>query len=93
MQSRFGQAAAPPAGFGPNRFVGPGAGSGGILLRAAHHFKRAELIGVELDPSGRGDRLLATSRPRDGDSTRVARRSSYAHFGGLKASRILLARP
>ena len=34
----------------PYRVVDPGAGSGRFLLRAARHFKNAELVGVELDP-------------------------------------------
>ena len=34
----------------PARVVDPGAGSGRFLLRAAHHFRKAHLIGVELDP-------------------------------------------
>ena len=34
----------------PDRVVDPGAGSGRFLLRAARHFKSAELVGVELDP-------------------------------------------
>ena len=34
----------------PSRVVDPGAGSGRFLLRAARHFKDAELVGVELDP-------------------------------------------
>ena len=34
----------------PDRVVDPGAGSGRFLLRAAQHFRSAELVGVELDP-------------------------------------------
>lgn len=34
----------------PARVIDPGVGSGRFLLRAAHHFRKADLIGVELDP-------------------------------------------
>ena len=34
----------------PARVIDPGAGSGRFLLRAAHHFRKADLIGVEVDP-------------------------------------------
>ena len=34
----------------PARVIDPGTGSGRFLLRAARHFKSAELVGVELDP-------------------------------------------
>ncbi len=62
----------------PSRVIDPGAGSGRFLLRAAQHFKNAELVGVELDP-------LAASIARGNLSAAGLERRSRIVLGDYRA--------